>query len=318
MDYLTVYQFFTVMKKTVLHHSSASTQRKKEGFRGQQAIVIPRKILAAKCGKNATIKNMYITDIGYYPRAEFHYRKRSNGAEQHIFIYCIDGKGTVTIGKNGYSIEAGDFFIVPKKTAHAYKADDTHPWTIYWLHFTGAVADSITALLQQQHNGHKGFKQYDEKTITLFNDMYRQLERGYSTAHLVYSNMCLWHFLAGFIYTNIYAAENITDATDSSNIAISFLSRHLEKTLTLEAIAAAVNLSPSHFSFVFKQKTGFSPIDYFNHLKIQKACQYLLFTRLRINEIAAALGIDDPSYFSRLFTKVMGISPKLYRERRIH
>ena len=47
---------------------------------------------------------------------------------------------------------------------------------------------------------------------------------------------------------------------------------------------------------------------------MQKACQYLLFTELRIKEIAFRLGMDDAYYFSRLFSKVMGVSPKAYRE----
>lgn len=47
-------------------------------------------------------------------------------------------------------------------------------------------------------------------------------------------------------------------------------------------------------------------------------CQYLLFTRLRIKEISQELGIEDQYYFSRMFTKVMGISPNDYREKRIH
>jgi AraC-like DNA-binding protein len=72
----------------------------------------------------------------------------------------------------------------------------------------------------------------------------------------------------------------------------------------------------SHYSSLFKKKTGFSPIDYFNHLKIQKACQYLQFTQLRIREIALKVGISDPLYFSRLFTQTMGYSPKEYRQHR--
>jgi AraC-like DNA-binding protein len=84
----------------------------------------------------------------------------------------------------------------------------------------------------------------------------------------------------------------------------------------LSEIAESVNVSVSHYSFLFRQKTGFAPMEYFNQLKIQKACQYLLFTDLRIKEIAQQLGIDDPYYFSRMFTRLMGLSPKEYRIKR--
>jgi AraC-like DNA-binding protein len=67
---------------------------------------------------------------------------------------------------------------------------------------------------------------------------------------------------------------------------------------------------------LFKQKTGFAPMEYFNQLKVQKACQYLLFTDLRIKEIAEQLGMEDPYYFSRMFKGVMGLSPKEYRIKR--
>lgn len=80
-------------------------------------------------------------------------------------------------------------------------------------------------------------------------------------------------------------------------------------------IAENVNSSSCHFSALFNKRTGFPPIEYFNHLKIQKACQYLQFTQLRIKEIAFKIAINDQYYFSRLFTKVMGLSPSEYRER---
>ena len=47
---------------------------------------------------------------------------------------------------------------------------------------------------------------------------------------------------------------------------------------------------------------------------MQKACQYLLLTDLRVNEIGEKLGIEDPYYFTRLFTKKMGVSPTQYRK----
>ncbi len=290
--------------------------RKKEGFQGQRAIALPKSVLHSQCAANKVIDALYLTDIGYYPNAKYHYRQRPNGADQHILIYCYEGCGTVMADSTEYKVKAGEFIIIPRKTKHVYTADAQNPWTIYWLHFVGVSANNIVTFFNKK-NGYKAYAGAPEKIVTLFNEIYRQLERGYGTETLMYANMCLWHFLSCFIFNySIIPADNekIKDACDA---AIDFLQVNVEKMLSLQAIAASVHLSPSHFSFIFKKKTGFSPIEYFNHLKIQKACQYLLFTNLLVKEIALVLGIEDQYYFSRMFSKIMGISPNDYRQRSI-
>lgn len=298
-------------------YMARETIKKREGFQGQKAVVIPRQILNSRCAKNDVINTLYVTDIGYYPKAKFHYRERVHGADQHILIYCHEGRGKVTIGKTEYPIEAGDFFTIPVKTRHIYESDEENPWTIYWVHFKGTTSAQIVSRIEKQI-GLKGFIQHNEKSIELFNEIYNQLERGYSSDNLMYANMCLWHFLTTFLYNDKYGTPGKFVSKDATDIAIDYLSKHIDKVLILEEIAGEVNLSPSHFSYLFKKKTGFSPIEYFNHLKVQKACQYLLFTNLRIKEISQELGIEDQYYFSRLFTKIMGMAPNEYREKRIH
>lgn len=290
--------------------------KKKEGFEGQKAVVIPRTILSQKCAKNAVTGNLYVTDIGYYPKAMYHYRERPHGADQHILIYCYEGRGSVRIKSQEYNLESGDFVIIPTKSAHAYQASEKNPWTIYWVHFKGSSAHSLLSQFEKQQSGHKGFIRSNETILDLFNEMYDQLTRGYGADNLMYTNMCLWHFLGKFIYNNRQQNTSHLAPTDPVDRAVDFLSKKVETVLTLEEIAREVNLSPAHFSVTFKKKTGFSPIEYFNHLKVQKACQYLLFTHLRIKEIAQVVGIEDPYYFSRMFTKVMSMSPNEYRDKK--
>src|SRR5437763_9389193 len=117
--------------------------RKNEGFQGQKAIVIPRKILSDLSASSDVAGALYITDIGYYPKAKFHYRERPEGADQHILIYCLEGRGEAIIGKTAFPVEAGDFFVVPSGVPHKYEADESNPWTIYWIHFKGRDANSI-------------------------------------------------------------------------------------------------------------------------------------------------------------------------------
>ena len=74
-----------------------------------------------------------------------------------------------------------------------------------------------------------------------------------------------------------------------------------------------IGYSQSHFSSLFKNRTGESPIAYFIRLKVEYACKLLKETDLKINQICFKIGIEDSFYFSRLFSKAMGMSPTEYR-----
>ncbi|SHG55879.1 AraC family transcriptional regulator [Pedobacter caeni] len=290
--------------------------KKKEGFNGQKAIVLPRSILIKTCISNPLLSGIYLTDIGFYPKAKFHYRERDQGLDQYILIYCIDGKGEAKIGDTSYSLIAGNFIVIPADQSHSYASDKNNPWTIYWAHFKGHLVKPLITLMAKRQKGYKGFVQFNESRIKLFEDIYLNLERGYSTDNLCYVNLSFSHFLSSFIFDEKFNYSSRKQMINPIDVAIEFMQKNLHSTFTLEEVAKAVNLSPSHFSALFKEQTGFAPIKYFNHIKIQKACQYLQFTDLRIKEIAATLGIDDQYYFSRMFSKIMGVSPQDYKSRR--
>jgi AraC-like DNA-binding protein len=292
-----------------------SVIRKKEGFKGQRAIVLPRKVIAVQCAGNSIIDKAYITDIGYYPKAVNHYRRRAQGIDQNILVYCVEGKGWLETDNLRQTITAGNFFIVPANTPHTYGTDETAAWTIYWIHVKGERADAICAAIIAKFRGFKGIVQYSEQRIALFNEMYSSLERGYSSEHVMYANMCLSHYLASFYLDEKFTYSHSAVVPDTASIAIDFMQENMGTLLTLRDIASHVNLSVSHFAGIFQKRTGFAPIEYFNHLKIQKACQYLQFTDESIREISSRLGIEDSYYFSRLFKKLMGRSPQHYRKR---
>jgi AraC-like DNA-binding protein len=289
--------------------------KKKDGFHGQKMIVIPRGIIMKRCVNNPVIKSLFITDIGYYPKAQFHFMKRAHGAEQCILIYCNEGAGKVTIEKTEYKISAGEYLTIEPKKAHSYVADEENPWSIYWIHFTGTTSEALISDFKEK-NGVKGFINNSQKCIKIFNEIYTQLERGYSIQDLLFVNMTLWYFFTTFFFNEKYNETNNSTIKDAIDLSIDYLNQNINQVLTLNDIAKEANISPSHFSYLFKKRIGFSPIEFFNHLKIQKACQYLLFTKLRVKEISLELGIEDQHYFSRIFVKVMGFSPKEYRKRR--
>jgi YesN/AraC family two-component response regulator len=157
---------------------------------------------------------------------------------------------------------------------------------------------------------------FQQSRLQLFEEIYTNLERGYSIDNICYANLCLQYFLASCCFDNNYNFRATKERKDNIEQCISYMQQHVDKVLSLSEIAGSVNLSPSHLTTLFKKKTGFSLIEYFNQLKTQKACQYLLFTDLRVNEIADKLGFEDPYYFTRMFTKIIGASPVHYRSKR--
>jgi AraC-like DNA-binding protein len=290
--------------------------RKKEGFAGQLSIVLPRKILTDLCIDNPLTEKLYVTDLGYYPKAQHHYRQRTHGSDQHILIYCVEGNGSARIKKKDHRLVPGSFVIIPAGEQHSYAAGEDHSWTIYWVHFKGSLSSGIVDALIRKTEHFHGSVEFQPRRIELFEDMYACLERGYSNDNISYANVCLYHYISSFIYADKFHPSGNRPPDDAVELSINYMRKNITQSLTLEKIARSVNFSASHYSALFRKKTGFAPIEYFNHLKIQKACQYLLYTDLRIKEIADKLGIEDPYYFSRMFAKLMGQSPIQYRSRR--
>ena len=291
------------------------SSRKKEGFEGQKLIVLPQKIHSGFLMKDAITRQIYITDIGYYPKANQHYIERPNGVNQHIIIYCVEGRGWVTINKKRMDISPSHFIVIPARTPHRYGALEGDPWTIYWVHFKGDIATYVVNLITNNSQNYLPYLSYNENRIKLFEEICYNLERGYSADNLRYVNMIFYHFLSSLLYEEKYNRAGNTQDKDAISLTIEMMQQKIHSNPTLNDFAAFSHLSVSHFSSMFRTRTGFSPVEYFNHLKVQHACQALAFTPKAIKEIADDLGFSDQYYFSRIFSRFMGMSPSEYRHR---
>ena len=99
--------------------------------------------------------------------------------------------------------------------------------------------------------------------------------------------------------------------------AIAYINADPSAALSLSAVAARLGLSPAYFSALFKTETGRPLTEYVNEKKMELAASLLTGTDERVGEIAAAVGIPDLQYFSKLFKKSKGETPTEYRKRRI-
>jgi len=88
---------------------------------------------------------------------------------------------------------------------------------------------------------------------------------------------------------------------------------HLEKTITLEALAAIAGLSMFHFARAFTRSEGATPHSYLVQRRVGRAQQLLTDTDLSLSEIALASGFSDQSHFARRFREHAGVSPRTFR-----
>ena len=101
---------------------------------------------------------------------------------------------------------------------------------------------------------------------------------------------------------------------DSIARSIRYMNQHLFESLSVQQVAQAVNLSPSHFSRQFKARTGYSPYEYIVLRRIDKAKYLLTSTRQSVKEIAYQIGYNSEENFIHSFQKHVGISPGLFRK----
>lgn len=286
---------------------------KQEGFAGQISVVLPEKI-RKWIDKNSLISSLYVTDIGYYPKAHHHFRERLQGADEDILIYVLDGLGMVKINDASFELKANQFIVIPAGTGHSYMADEANPWTIYWLHLNSKNKNIFEGLYAKMMPVNPSKTSRIKERIQLFEEIIEILSLGFSPANIEYANLCLVHLLASFRYIDQFRKVNYSTEKDVIKKAIIYMKQHIEQKISLQEMASQFKLSVPHFSRLFRQRTRNSPIEYFIQLKMQHACQLLDYSNLKIYEIADAIGYDDSYYFSRIFKKVMGISPLQYKK----
>ena len=280
---------------------------------GRQRIEIPRTVLKNKVHNNSFLRGLHVCSLGYYPKAKGHYTYRKNGLPENFLFYCVDGHGWYQVDGQKYEVAPNEFFILPQNTEHAYGSSEDHPWSIYWVHFGGDQLPYLNELQSVKQHVKPGYIKNNGDIIAEFTKIYKALELGYSIDNLLYANMCLSHFISLFVYNSRHYSVTTPDKLDIVDAAILYMQQNINENLSLSQISSHANYSVSRFSNLFKQKTGYAPIDYFMQMKIQQACQQLDFTDRSIKDIAITMGFDDPYYFSKRFKQVIGIPPQKYR-----
>lgn len=277
-------------------------------------MVLPRPIMATAL-QYPLLKQLLPTDAGYYPKAKGHVCAREWGCPEAIFIYCAEGNGWCEIAGRRHEVTRNQLLVVPASTPHVYGAGKKTPWTIYWFHAVGSnvpiYLDRLGVTREKPVVPLGGGVQL----FSLFEDVLEGLEHGFTITHLIYAAHSLTHLMGLILRHKDEFGYGETTVRERVTKSIEFMKSHLSEPLKIATLAALVNLSRSHYTTSFKRVTGYAPLSYLNHLRMQRAVQLLNTTDLSIKRISDQLGFSDQFYFSRAFRKMHNHSPSEHRRR---
>ena len=232
---------------------------------------------------------------------------RPDGRDDWLLFYIAKGSETFFL-KETVTAQAGSFllFAPGEKQHHVYMGDKTAEF--YYVHFKcNALPDGITLRTSCVYATTP-----QKKICDIFEEIIQatlQKNAGYEISGIAR----LLHLLA-LLQSEI--ARNRADQSGpwrSVAHAVQHMNRYPDSNFVLQDYATMCCMSKYHFSRVFKEVTGYSPIEYRNRIRIEHAKELLENGYLTMSEISDMLGYASPSYFSDAFKKQLGISPMEYR-----
>jgi AraC-like DNA-binding protein len=254
---------------------------------------------------------------GHFSNMPTHEMSRSAPLD-FLVIYVIGGRGFALSEDDRVEARPGDVLTFRAGQHHHYGAVPNDPWDILWTHFTGPASTSILDRIRQAGEQppcgsikvHLGL---DPLVIQRFEELVLMDSQVSSDRDLC--NGLGWGLFA-LLTHRLAAAQRCVARDDLAlvNYIQVFIRDHLDRPLSLNDLAHAADRPVSQVHRLFRRLFHVSPIRYVIQQRIAHAGLLLTETAMPIKQIAAAVGIDDPYYFSRLFTKVAGQSPTAYRQ----
>lgn len=274
--------------------------------------VVPRS-LVQQLHDHPLSRDLYPLGTGHYLKASGHHMERASH-DDYLLIYCVEGSGLLQLGSRSLDVGAGHLLLLPKGLSHAYQALSRDPWSIYWVHFDGSLAEHFCSNLGLEPHAPLLQVGRNAKLIADLESLLQIRRSGYQLRPLLHTANQLRQILA---YLPLLRITESSPQGFDLDLIHSHMQANLHQQLDLDSLAALVNLSKFHFAKRYKALTGTSAINHFINLKIEHACQLLDISGQGISEIGYAVGYEDAYYFSRIFKKVMGISPTEYRKMRL-
>ncbi|MFA6715093.1 MAG: AraC family transcriptional regulator [Victivallales bacterium] len=239
------------------------------------------------------------------------YRITRHNSSVYVFEYIESGSGYLRINGDEFHPEAGDVYIVPYGSDHEYGSSRDNPWVKHWFNVSGRLVGELLDMYKLKST--YLFKQYPLKTVFL--DGLQKLAAQQPEASTLTGPQVIMNIILHLAAHRDYLHEKISLSPAAKKLQFYLDGRVFGQPPALDDMCAEINLSPAQTNRVFKSSFGQTPYQYLLNLKMAAARELLDASVRSIREIAFSLGFTDEYYFSNLFKKKNGISPRNYRYR---
>lgn len=247
----------------------------------------------------------YITSCGRF-FTEYGYEIQRENYHNHMLFYILNGRLSVTCEGRTMVAEKDEIGFINCHVPHEYHTIGNTEFL--WVHLEGGNTNQFYQHILSRYGGFV----FQHPCKAEFQTMLLQLLSSYQTGQL-FTEAEKSQRLYTMLMRLLDGAANGNKEQSVLETAAQFMRANISKPVTLQEIAASVNMSHYHFSRLFKKAYGYSPYEYLLLARINKAKHLLKTTDLPIKTVAQQVGYLNASTFSSAFTAKVGLPPKTFR-----
>lgn len=241
---------------------------------------------------------------------------RPKGMTGWIINLTVKGKGQVFDGEEFTEVSPGDLVLFPSHTIHYY---GRHPaaasWWHRWIFFQPRAFWLNWLVWREERHGIFVLRHLDPDIFAELDDLFSE-----TAVWSVQSDALSTEIASNLVERIILLAakqnQSVTamhDLDERLMLAVKYMSDNLNRAVPLDEVARHSRLSASRLSHLFSEKFGKSIMRWRDEQRVQFARQLLQLSNRSVKQIAAEVGYEDPLYFSRVFRRQTGMSPRAFR-----
>lgn len=232
-------------------------------------------------------------------------------------LLVYEGSGIYTIDNNKYIAKKGDLIFYNSGVVHDEFGGNGSNLGTYCLGISNLKILKLgdNKIIEDNYCPIINCNEYFDDILSMFDIIRKSIDvDGIHVAE--FSNFLVQALVVKFriIIEKNGDVKQIKEPSLVTKVKI-YIDKNYNENISLKSIAEAVNANQYYLSHIFKEETGFSPMQYVTRRRIGEAQNLLINTQLSITEIAANVGYNNSNYFQNVFKKIVGYTPGSYRKR---